>query len=164
MQKTINLTKKEAIKFYNSAQDQGFKDLLETNFGKDFWKQEITDLVYDLDSLKEYCKNNNISFSLPYLCDTQDSLEKTLNATYILAKVAKIYNKGTILNWKNNNEYKYLPYLYFSGGSGVAAGVSFYWDSDLFASYCLYYKNSNLSTKSYNNFKKYWEDYWGVEQ
>ena len=65
MQKTINLTKKEAIRFYNSAQDQGFKDLLETNFGKDFWKQEITDLVYDLDSLKEYCKNNNISFSLP---------------------------------------------------------------------------------------------------
>jgi hypothetical protein len=163
MQKTINLTKKEAIKFYNSAQDQGFKDLLETNFGKDFWKQEITDLVYDLDSLKEYCKNNNISFSLPFRYNTQDSLEKTLNATYILAKVAKIYNEGTVLNWKNNNEYKYLPYLYFSSGSGVADGSSV-WVSSLFASGCLYYKNSNLSTKSYYNFKKYWEDYWGEKQ
>lgn len=161
MQKTINLTKEEAIKFYNSSQDQGFKDLLETNFGKNFWKQDITDIVYDLESLRQYCKNKDISFYLPYINNTQDSLEKTLNATYILTKVAEVYNEGTILNWENTNIYKYLPYTYFSGGSWVARPAND-WASILYTPACLHLKNKELSTKSYNNFKKYWKDFWNI--
>lgn len=161
MQQIINLTKEEAIKFYNSSQDQGFKDLLEKNFGKDFWKQDITNIVYDLESLRQYCKNKDISFYLPYVNNTQDSLEKTLNATYILAKVAKIYNEDVILDWKNSNIYKYLPYIYFSGCSRVADSA-FGWSSGLGTPACLYLKNKELSTKSYNNFKKYWEDFWNI--
>ncbi len=161
MNKTINLTKEQAIKFYNSSDDQGFKDLLETNFGKDFYKQDITDIVYNLNSLENYINNSTKeTFRLPYNINTTNKLEKTLNAVYILSKIAEIYNEGTILDWKNNNQYKYLPYHNFSGGSGVvypAGGWVFYLD----AACCLYYKNSNLSKKSYSNFKQYWEDYWG---
>lgn len=161
MQKTINITKEEAIKFYNSSQDQGFKDLLETNFGKNFWKQDITDIVYDLESLRQYCRDKDISFYLPYTNNTQNILEKTLNAIYILVKVSEIYNEGTVLDWKNTNIYKYLPYIYFSGCSRVTdpAGA---WCSGLRAPACFYLKNKELSTKSYNNFKKYWEDFWGI--
>ena len=161
MQKTINLTKEEAIKFYNSSQDQGFKDLLETNFGKDFWKQEITDIVYDIETLKSYINvNTSYAFIPPYNINTTNKLEKTLNAVYILSKIAEIYNEGTILDWKNNNQYKYLPYQNFSGLSGVVS-PAYDWNFVLLAASCLYYKNSNLSRKSYSNFKQYWEDYWG---
>lgn len=161
MQKQINLTKEEAIKFYNSSQDQGFKDLLETNFGKDFYKQDITDIVYNLNSLENYINSNTKeTFRLPYNLNTSNKLERTLNAVYILSKVVEIYNEGTILDWKNNNQYKYLPYQYFSGSSGVV-DPAVAWYFDLNAAGCLYYKNSNLSKKSYSNFKQYWEDYWG---
>lgn len=161
MNKTINLTKEQAIKFYNSSTDQGFKDLLETNFGKDFYKQDITDIVYDLNSLENYINNSTKeTFRLPYNINTTNKLEKTLNAVYILSKIAEIYNEGTILDWENNNQYKYLPYQNFSGVSWVVF-PSVVWSSGLGAAGCLYYKNSELSEKSYNNFKQYWEDYWG---
>lgn len=161
MNKTINLTKEQAIKFYNSSTDQGFKDLLETNFGKDFYKQDITDIVYDLNSLENYINNSTKeTFRLPYNINTTNKLEKTLNAVYILSKIAEIYNEGTILDWENNNQYKYLPYQNFSGVSWVVF-PSCVWGSGLDAAGCLYYKNSELSEKSYNNFKQYWEDYWG---
>ena len=160
MNKTINLTKQEAIKFYNSSNDEGFKNLLETNFGKDFYKQDITDIVYDLESLKQYWNDNKQSyFKLPYDRCTNDKLEKTLNAVYILAKVAEVYNEGAVLSWKNTNEYKYLPYKYFSG---VSCGVlsADVWNSCLSAAGCLYYKNKDISIKSHDNFKCFWEDYW----
>lgn len=161
MNKTINLTKEEAIKFYNSSNDQGFKNLLETNFGKDFHKQVITDIVYDFESLKQYWNDNKQScFKLPYDRYTNDKIEKTLNSIYVLSKVAEIYNKNIKLDWTNNKQYKYLPYRSFSGGSCVVPSANF-WFSCLHAAGCLYYKNGDLSTKSYDNFKCFWEDYWG---
>jgi len=160
MQKQINLTKEEAIKFYNSSTDQGFKDLLETNFGKDFYKQDITDIVYDLNSLIAYCDKKLIPFGLPYN-DPDYKIGKTLNAVYILSKVAEVYNEGTVLDWKNNVQYKYLPNKNFDRDFvNVNSSSNWYFQQNTIDS--LYYKNSVLSKKSYNNFKQYWENYWGV--
>ena len=52
MTKQLDITLEEAIKYYNSSSDNGFKQLLEDKFGKSFWKpKEITDVVYDLFTL-----------------------------------------------------------------------------------------------------------------
>lgn len=161
MQKTINLTKEEAIKFYNSSTDQEFKNLLETNFGKDFYKQDITDIVYDIETLEGYINvNTSYAFIPPYNINTTNKLERTLNAVYILSLVTEIYNGDTILNWKNSNQYKYIPYRSFSGVGWIVFPTYGWGAATLGSAGCLYYKNSILSKKSYDNFTQYWEDYW----
>ena len=156
MKNKIKLTKDEAIEFYNSSSDKGFKELLETNFGKDFYKQQkIYNKVNDLTSLSLELGYNPLIFKSP-----KNDFEKYINACALLSKVAEIYNENTILDWKNTNIYKYLPYKYYNNGSSCSVVVSSSWSSVLDTSAYLYYKSSLLSQKSYDNFKEYWEDYW----
>jgi hypothetical protein len=156
---TLKLTKTQAIQYYNSSNDKGFKELLEKTFGKDFAKsKEIWEKVNNLETLTEYLGHNPLIYPNP-----TNSFEKYINACSVLVKVAKTYNEGTILDWKNINIYKYLPYKYNSS-SGFAVCSAGVWVAGCAASAFLYYKNSNLSTQSYNNFKDYWEDFWAVEK
>lgn len=160
---TLELSLEEAIKYYNSSNDEGFKNLLEDKFGKDFHKpKDITSKVFNLSTLMDHFKNDLFEkFNLPYP-DSKNKFEKYLNACYILTKVAEVYNNGTVLDWKNTKQYKYLPYKYYSSCGFVVAPASG-WRYSCEASGCLYYKSSELSTISYNNFKDYWEDYWGID-
>jgi len=155
--KQLNLTLEEAIKFYNNSNDIGFKQLLEQNFGKDFAKpKEIYNKVYDLNTLTQYLGYNPLIYPNP-----SNDFEKYINACSVLAKVTEIYNEGTILDWKDSNIYKYLPYKYFGGGS---FRVSVYFGYSLLdCSARLYYKSKKLTNKSYENFKEFWEDYWSAK-
>lgn len=154
MKQQLDLTKEEAIKYYNSSNDKGFKDLLESKFGKDFYKQDITDIVYNLSSLQNHLDYNPLIFPNP-----SNKFEKYINACSLLAKVAEVYNEKQVVTWNGNN-YHYIPYKYFHLGGSARVGVSHCWHFDLFASGYLYYNESIKSEKSYNNFKEYWEDYW----
>lgn len=152
MKNKIELTKDEAIKFYNSSSDKGFKELLENNFGKGFYKQqEIYNKVNDLTSLSLELGYNPLIFKLP-----SNDFEKYINACSVLSKVSEIYNEGIILDWKNINIYKYLPYKYYNSDSCSVYGSGGW----VVPSARLYYKSSELSKKSYENFKEYWENYW----
>lgn len=156
MKNKIELTKDEAIRYYNASSDKGFKELLENNFGKDFYKQqEIYNKVNDLTSLILELGYNPLIFKSP-----KDNFEKYINACALLSKVAEVYNEGIILDWKNTNIYKYLPYKHYYSSGSCSVDVSLGWGNGLGTSACLYYKSSILSQKSYNNFKNYWEDYW----
>lgn len=129
VKKTIKMSKEEAISYYNSSNDNGFKRLLEKTFSKDFFKpKDITDLVYDLKTLEEYFGDK---FKLPYDEDLDNDckLEASINAFYILSKVAEVYNEKTILDWKNINQHKYLPYKYFSPGGESGVNGSIGWPS-----------------------------------
>lgn len=155
--KKIEISEEKAIELYNKSNDSSFKELLEENFGKDFAKpKNIYDIVKDLKSLTQYLKYSPLIYPNP-----NNSFEKYINACSVLNKVAKIYNEGVILNWKNTNQYKYLPYKYYSCGS-ISVGASGSWRSVCYASGSLYYKSSLLSQKSYENFKDFWEDYWQI--
>jgi len=157
--KTLKIDEKEALKLYKTASNE-FKQILEDTFGKDYFNQDITDKVYDIDSLCEYLGIDEDDLFL-YSKNTRDKHERYLNACNILPKIAEVYNEGVILNWKNTNENKYLPYLYFSGGS-IAVRFSS-WSYALSASVGLYYKSDNLSRKAYENFQSYFEDFWGIK-
>ena len=123
---------------------------------KDYLPKDISEEVNNINSLELRIKD----FKTPYKLNTEDKLERTLNAVYILTHVATIYNEVTILDWKNTYVYKYLPYKFFSGGSACVC-PALCWSDDLVCPAGLYYKNRILSEKSYNNFKQYWEDLWG---
>lgn len=157
MTKSLNLTLEEAIKFYNNSSDKGFKDLLEQNFGKDFWKpKEIQNIVFNLPTLIE-----KLGYSPIIYPSSNNPFEKYINACSVLAKVAEVYNDGVVLNWNNTNQSKWIPCKWFSfcGGCSVVFHGRFH---SLVASGRLYYKSENLAKSSYNNFKDYWEDYWSM--
>lgn len=159
MTKQLNLTLEEAIKYYNSSNDMGFKELLEQNFGKGFWKsKEIQEQVYNLPTLTHKLGHSPLIYHPP-----TTSFERYINACSVLALVASLYNEGTKLDWNNTNEYKYVPYKYFSfGGGGSEVYSSCAWCCGMVSSGRFYYKSAKLSEASYNNFKEYWEDFWSV--
>lgn len=154
--KTLKINEKEAIKLYKTASIE-FKQILEDTFGKEYFNRDITKEVNDIDSLCEYLDINKEDLFI-YSENTKDKHERFINACNILPKVTKIYNEGVELDWNDSNIYKYLPYLYFSSGSGA---VYFdFWRYALYFPSGFYYKSDSLSRKSYSNFQKYWEDYW----
>lgn len=156
MKKTLNLTKEEAIKYYNSSNDTGFKSLLEQTFGVEFAKPlVIYEKVNDLKSLIKHLGCSPLVFENP-----KDKFQRYLNACAILAKVAEVYNEGTELNWRNTNIAKYMPYKYFRADGSCGVSGSCGWCGSMYASARFYYKNAKLSEQSYNNFKEYWEDFW----
>lgn len=120
--------------------------------------KSITEKVYDLDSLCKELKTTPKKL-LPYQ-NTTDKTELAVNAFIILSKVAELYNEGNILDWRNTNIYKYIPYKYFSSCS-----YSVYfngWSYFCYGSGLLFYKSESLAKISYNNFKEYWESYWNI--
>lgn len=117
--------------------------------------RQIYEKVYNINTLINHLGYNPLIYPSP-----SNKFEKYINACSVLAKVAEVYNEGVILDWKNINIYKYLPYKYYSGGS-CSVYVSTFWYHDLVASAFLYYKSEKLSKESYNNFKEYWGDFWG---
>lgn len=155
--KKLEMSIEDAIVYYNSSSDNGFKQLLEDTFGKGFWKPKlITDKVNNIKTLFDHAH-----FELPYDLDSKNQFERYVNACVILAKVAECYNEGTVLDWNNINQYKYKPYKYSSGGR-LIVGSDGLWGA-LHGSAFTYYKSSELSTASYNNFKDIWEDYWSFK-
>lgn len=117
--------------------------------------RQIYEKVYNINTLINHLGYNPLIYPSP-----SNKFEKYINACSVLAKVAEVYNEGVILDWKNINIYKYLPYKYYSGGSCSVYG-SDSWCISLYASAFLYYKSEKLSKESYNNFKEYWGDFWG---
>lgn len=159
--KNLQLSDEKALELYKTA-DSGLKALLEENWGKDFFKPKpklISDRVHDIDTL---CDALEIGEKELYIFDknTKDKHERYINACNILAKVANVYNEGTILNWLNTNQYKYIPYLYFSGDS-VAVRFS-YWCVSLRYSAGLYFKSEALARAAYKNFPGLYQDFWGM--
>lgn len=158
MTKTLKLDEKDALRLYPTASPE-FKSLLESNFGKEFFNQKITDKVHDIETLCEYLGIDEDDLFI-FKKNTKNKHERYINACNILPKIAEVYNEGTVLDWKNTNVYKHLPYLYFSGGS---CGLLLYWCTTLHCPVGFYYKSDELSKKSYENFQTIFEDFWGLK-
>lgn len=163
MKKALKISPELALELYPTA-DKSFKKLLEENFGVEFFKpKDITEIVHDEKSLAAYLNEYEAKLFI-YDRNTTDKHERFINACNIIPKVSKIYNEGTVLGekeWKNPNVEKYCPYKHFSAGRG---SVLFdYWYAGLGCPGGFYVKKRKLAEAHYNNFKKYWEDYWAVK-
>lgn len=156
--KKLELGIEQAIRLYSNASPE-MKEIFEATFGKDFHKVDITDKVYDLDTLIEYLGYDPRPMKvLSTHSEKEQQFGNYINACAIIKNVVELYNEGTVLDWKNSNQYKWRPYKYFSGGSWVVD--FYYYYCRLCGSVFEFYKSKELSEKGYNNFKSFYEDFW----
>lgn len=124
----------------------------------DYLPKSIVDKVNNIESLAKYL-NTSVKELLIYQ-NPSNNHERYINACNIIPKIVEVYNEGVILNWKNNNQYKYIPYKDFSSGGLVRV---FLWTYSLYFAGGFYFKSKELAQSAYNNFKQYYEDYWNVK-
>jgi len=105
--KKLELSEEKALELYKNA-DPVFKSLLEENWSKEFFNQEITDRVR---TVQDAFKIANIDFKSFVSNLKNANLNKDLISTAILQVVAKVLNEGWKPNWNDPNEGK--PYSYF---------------------------------------------------
>ena len=158
--KTLKIDESEALRLYPTASNE-LKTIFEATFGKEFFiPKKITDKVFDIDSLCEYLSISEREIYI-FNKNTKDKHQRFINACNIIPKIVKLYNEGTILDWNNTGEYKWMPYKSFYGGSGVVA--HYCWFSSMYCCGGFYLKSKELSEAIYKNFPELWEDYWNTK-
>lgn len=156
MIKSLKITDSKALELYKTASTE-LKEILEETFGLDFFKpKDITETVYDLDTLAEHLEMD--TDDLYIYKKPKNAFEKYLNACAIIPKIVEVYNQGTILDWNNTSEYKYLPYIRKIGLAWVA-DYSVSWGSFTDGPVAHHYKSNNLALKGINNFNQIYLDY-----
>lgn len=158
--KTLKISNEKALELYKTASNE-LKQILEESFGVEFFElKKITDIVFNIETLCDYLDiDESKLFIFPK--NTKDLHERYINACNIIPKITNVYNQGTILDFKNSNQYKYLPYKYLSGGSLVVGSGA--WDYFFVAPGSFYYKDRLLAEKAFSNFKDIYEDYWNLK-
>jgi hypothetical protein len=156
---TLSLTKDEAIKYYNSSNDQGFKDLLESKFGKNFYKpKSMLDKINTLGDLEKEL-GKRIYDIRPYQQNDfyLSKKQKSINAQVILFELIELYNEGWKPDISNTSQAKYYFYKYFSGGlCSVEVDYDYHY---LNCASGLYFKNKEIGEKLKSNFPELIEDY-----
>lgn len=89
--------------------------------------------------------------------------EKSINAMRIAFLIAKAYNEGTILDWKNSNQPKYLPYKYYSDGAWSVFLDGDWWDLHLCPS-GLYFKDRTLCQDAIKKFPEVYNDFLMIQE
>lgn len=112
---TINITKANALKAYNSGtKDQ--RDLLENMLGKETFKKagKITDRVKTFaDACVELGLNSNhFEVSVSFLLG-RDFLSISAYAKLVI--IARALNEGWEPNWDDSSEIKYYPWMKWQG-------------------------------------------------
>lgn len=155
MTKTLKLDDKSALKIYKTA-DKELKEILENSFGKEFFLQNIKDRIKDLSdicNILEVSEEEIIIFKKP-----SSDFERYINACSIIPRIVEVYNEGTILDWSNSNQYKYLPYYKKVSGCGVFDSY-YIWTYDSNGSAAHHYKSSDLLQDACKKFDKYYKDF-----
>jgi hypothetical protein len=155
--KILKISEDKALNLYKDASKE-LKEILEDSFGKEFFKpKSITDRIKTIEDVFEELGEDYNDY-IPPFPKAKTKEEKSCNAQMLLFKIAKVYNEGTILDWKDSNQPKYFNYKYFSGGSCLVDSLS--WNTYCSYSAGLFYKSKSLSEDSYNKFKNIYNDYY----
>ena len=116
MKKTLELDEKTALKLHKTAAPE-FKELLEQNFGKDFFNQKVSDKIKNYqdicDDLGVSSKDNDIKIEVEGFDDLDN---KTLLNIVKAMRIAKVYNKGE--EFKTIDQPRFYAWFKFSSGSG----------------------------------------------
>lgn len=120
----------------------------------------ITDTFESIEDVESACKYlGELDDDVRQLRLLQNipNLNRRTLAGQELIVITKALNEGTVLDWDNSNEYKYIPWWYL--------GKDFRLDSVTYgirsSRSCarLYYKSENLAQYSADKFKEIWKDY-----
>lgn len=96
-------------------------------------------------------------FEVPYK-NPKTSQERQLNATVYASKIAEAFNDGKALTWENREEFKYMPYKYYTGGSWSVV-FDYYYD----CACCpvgLCFTTAKDALRAYELFPEIYDDYY----
>lgn len=158
MQKERNLkiTDKEALLLYKTASKE-WKDTLESNFGKEFFNQNITDRIKTLEDIY-----NELNIKREDIIPFKNPINKqqlSVNAFIDIQNISKVLNEDWIEDWDNSNQYKYYPWFEKKKVSGWCFDCS---HADCYygiVGFGFYYKTSEIAKYVGNQFLKVYQDY-----
>jgi hypothetical protein len=108
----LQAPKADVLKTYRNADAQG-KSILEQLFGKNMFRQKITDHVK---SFEDACGMKGISVS--EILNEYDTADE---AAYKKLKVIiEVLNEGWKPDWNNSNQRKWYPWFNMQGGFGFS--------------------------------------------
>ena len=106
--KTLKISDNKALELYKTASNE-LKEILEETFGKDFFKpKDIRYRINNIDDILEITQlemDDIIPFKKP-----KNAKQRSINAYALLLVIVEVYNDGEILDWNNQNQYKYFAY------------------------------------------------------
>lgn len=155
--KTLKISESKALELYKTGSTE-LKTILEESFGKKFFNQKITDKIHTLEDIYNHLgidEEDILIFKNP-----KNAFEKYINACAIIPKIVEVYNEGEILDWNNQNQYKYLPY-FKKTGSGWSSHCYSTWFAitGAVSARALHYKSNELATDAGIKFIKVYSDY-----
>jgi hypothetical protein len=117
--KEVKVTEAAALKAHREASKEG-KSLLENLYGISLFNQKITNRVKTFeDALNIVGASDAVKSLCEYDGDDLDMIASSAHAK--LTIVAKALNEGWKPDWKNSNEWKYVPWFYMDKpGSGFS--------------------------------------------
>ncbi len=151
MVKSLQMDGAVARKLYPTAAPE-FKTLLEENFGKTFFSQNVRDRINTFEDILAELGMAGRHF--PYLTNKDDRSDQAVTKLRLIVRVC---NQGRVLDWLNSNQPKYYPY--FKKTSSGWSVVSFF--DFVFA--CLpsglYFDRSEDALWAANKFLDIYKDY-----
>lgn len=145
MQKTLTLSDQEARKLFPFATPE-FKALLESNWGKDFFHQDIMERVK---TLEDVCRETGTDFTAFMLL--KNSLAPDTFAYETMKLISKALNEGWVPDW-NDGTAKWQPWFYLDGPSGFRFYDSFCDYSNSVVGSRLVFKSEKLSNYAAKQF------------
>ena len=149
---TLKLSDEKAKSLYKTAAPE-FKTLLEENFTKEFFSEKITDRIKSFTDVVKVLRLDSDDFDENYNSDlTADEL-----AYKKLKAVVKALNEGWEPNWKNQNEYKWIPYFDMSNGFVLRNVSDWYQRSNVGSRLC--FKSRELAEYAAKQFSDIYKTY-----
>lgn len=107
--KTIKLSDEKALELYKTA-DLTLKQILEENWGHEFFNQDITDRIKTMKDVLDYLNIDRLEDVLPYP-KPKDKFEVSINGFIKVKLITKVLNEDWQENFSDINEYKYYPWF-----------------------------------------------------
>ena len=116
----------------------------------DTWLNQGDKLQKELDSLVVPFPN------------TTDKAEKSANALLKLIRIANHYNQGVKLEWKNTDQYKYMPYRYYDSGQWVIGAGNVWFLLSLLPVACCFLRAEDAK-EAYETYPEIYDDFYMFE-
>lgn len=153
---SIEISQDDINSAFSAADSSQKKSMLK------FFKKEES-IMDKISGWKDVLKELGITEdSLNLIKNARSAEDKAANALKKIFCITKVYNKGWIPNWKNSNEYKYFPYLYFSDGRwSVCCLYCYYY---VVCPSGVYFKDEPSALDAIWKFRDIYDDYFMVKQ
>jgi uncharacterized repeat protein (TIGR04076 family) len=154
----VQFDRSEIAKLYNQGND-AVKNFLEEKFGKENLFHQVSD---ETEAVEDACKENGTSWDQerPF-SEPKNPEQKCINAFAALIQIVKASRKGGKIDWRNSNQYKWIPWWWMNkeSGSGLSFGAAAFGHSNTGVASRLYSLDEATAKSIAINFPGLWEDF-----